>query len=676
MMFLNKYALWLCLALLPATVVRAAEAPMPADEAWKALPGYQYGQEMAPLLAIDGEVIRSMASAETRSQCAARLAALLEKSDTTLAAKQYICLQLRQVGGPAEVPVLEGLLDDSKIAESARLALASIGGRQAISALRGALGRLQGDLLVGAIHSLATRKDADAVPRLKELAGGAEPKVAAAALDALADIATQEAAAYLIERAGQVEDPLPQELAATLLRCANSLAAVGQTETAMKLFARLSQAGQPAGPRRAALLAALNPRNDRETTLLEWLGDADPDHRRLAAGLLGSLSEKQLEGLVERLPDMADMADAEQLAVLSAAVRRLGARAMPLMALAARSDQPLLQLAGIRGLGLSDDAAAVPLLIDALSAGAERAEAARQALCALPREAVVEALLKALTDRPEIRRQVFESLNRLKCYEAIDPLIAMAARQDAETFGPALEALRGIADPDQRDVPRLVELLLKVDEKNRAEVERAILIVCEKGSDRAAPVWAALDKLNPTDRTKYLPLVGRLGGEKALRAIDAALSDADPDVRRAAVRALCNWPNADLSDRLWSIADADPNKEFRQWALRAYVRVVTLKSDRPADQTLAMLKKAMQGADNVEDQQWVLRRASTVRTMAAVDWIAEYLNDPRLDQTACESIVALAHHRFLRHPNMDRFGPLLEKVGRISRDPALGERAK
>jgi len=251
----------------------------------------------------------------------------------------------------------------------------------------------------------------------------------------------------------------------------------------------------------------------------------------------------------------------------------------------------------------------------------------------------------------------------------------MAARQDAETFGPALEALRGIADPDQRDVPRLVELLLKVDEKNRAEVERAILIVCEKGSDRAAPVWAALDKLNPTDRTKYLPLVGRLGGEKALRAIDAALSDADPDVRRAAVRALCNWPNADLSDRLWSIADADPNKEFRQWALRAYVRVVTLKSDRPADQTLAMLKKAMQGADNVEDQQWVLRRASTVRTMAAVDWIAEYLNDPRLDQTACESIVALAHHRFLRHPNMDRFGPLLEKVGRISRDPALVERA-
>ena len=65
-----------------------------------------------------------------------------------------------------------------------------------------------------------------------------------------------------------------------------------------------------------------------------------------------------------------------------------------------------------------------------------------------------------------------------------------------------------------------------------------------------------------------------------------------------------------------------------------------------------------------------------MRTLDTVAWIAEYLDDPNLDQAACQAIVELAHHRFLRHPNMDRFGPLLEKVSRISKDPDVVERAK
>ena len=89
-----------------------------------------------------------------------------------------------------------------------------------------------------------------------------------------------------------------------------------------------------------------------------------------------------------------------------------------------------------------------------------------------------------------------------------------------------------------------------------------------------------------------------------------------------------------------------------------------------------MLQQAMKQAENAEDKQLVLVRASTVRTLETVAWVAGYLDDPELAQAACESIVELAHHRFLRHPNMDRFGPLLEKVSKISRDPAIAERAK
>jgi hypothetical protein len=153
------------------------------------------------------------------------------------------------------------------------------------------------------------------------------------------------------------------------------------------------------------------------------------------------------------------------------------------------------------------------------------------------------------------------------------------------------------------------------------------------------------------------------------------LASDDPAAKASAVRALCNWPNAEVADRLWAMATGKDGETSRQ-ALHAYVRVVTLKSDRPTSETLARLQKAMGLAQTPEDKQWVLRRAATVRTLDSVRWIAGYLDDSTVNQAACQSIVELAHHRFLRHPNMDQFGPLLEKVSRTSKDSGVVERAK
>ena len=89
-----------------------------------------------------------------------------------------------------------------------------------------------------------------------------------------------------------------------------------------------------------------------------------------------------------------------------------------------------------------------------------------------------------------------------------------------------------------------------------------------------------------------------------------------------------------------------------------------------------MLQDSVQLAESADEKRLALERASTVRTMETVTWIAQYLDDPELGQAACNAIVELAHHRFLRHPNMKHFGPILEKVVRISKDPSVVERAK
>jgi len=662
---------WLATGLWPAM------AEVPAEEAWKALPKYEYGQDMAPLLAIDQEVIRAMASPQSRSACAARLASVLEAAEATPAARQFVCFKLRQVGTPAQVPLLARLLSDANIADSARQALEAIPGEESAAALREALGSLHGTPLVGAINSLGARRDVPAVAKLQELAAGSDPLVAEAAVRALGNIANPQAAAFLTALARKQPAPLPQTLAVACLRCADACAAAGTTDGAQAIYTSLGQPGQARGVRRAALEGLFRMQKDRAATVLAWIVDQDAARCRIAAAHLASLSNEQLDQLGSRL---ADLPDENKAVVLENLALRQGASRHALMLKAAQSDKPELRALGIRGLGLLGDSSALPMIMARLAAGGEETKAAQAALCHLPRKDVGEELLATIQKRPELRVAAIEVLARLRYYEAIEPLVALAADSQPGVYEPALDGLQRIADPDSHDIPRLVGLLRKVPAgRHRDEVEKTIMLVCEKlpaGSDRAEPVLAALGKARADQFPQYLPLLGRLGGSKVLRIVETFLQQGEPEVKQAAVRALCNWPNASVADKLWDLASGSDAPEYRRLALRAYVRVVTLKSDRPEAETLHMLQQAMKLAEKPEDRQWVVTRASTVRTMDAVGWIAGYLDQPELAQAACESIVELAHHRFLRHPNMDRFGPLLEKVSRISSDPAVVERAK
>ncbi len=673
MLRLIGLSLLLSLVLMPTLPAIAAE--MSADEAWKALPTYQYGQDMSALLAMDREVIKAMATPATRSACAARLAALLEAPSTTPAAKQYICCQLRQVGMSAEVAILTRMLAKPETSQMALYALEAIPGEQSLAALRAALDTLHGDLLIGTINSVAARKDVRSVRKLKELAGAKDAKIAAAALWALGNIANPEAIAFVEQQTAKAANPMPLAAAIPLLRCAEALAAAGKVEQSQAIYAKLSEAGQPTGVRRAAFLVLLKSHKAQTETILAWISSEDADQRVVAAERLAALPEAELDRLAAKL---ADLPDASQLGLMEVLAKRKGKAVLPMVLSAVRGDKPEMQLVGVRLLGQIGDESNIALLVDLLAKGGKVAEAAQKSLERLPRETVVKAMLAALANRPEIRNSAFVVLTDLKCYEAIDPILAIAAQKDPKVYEPALAALQGIADPDDTDISRLVKLLLTVDGQQREAVERTIFLVCEKSPETAGrikPVMAALAKVDSSELPKYLPLLGRFGGAEIMKMIDASLKSEKPEAKTAAMRALCNWPTADVADRLWTIANGD-NPQFRAWAFHSYVRVVTLKSDRPEAQTLALLQNAMKAAKNSEEQQWILQRASTVRTLDAVNWIAGYLDDPNLSQTACRSIVDLAHHRFLRHPNMDRFGPLLEKVSGISKDPAVVARAK
>jgi HEAT repeat protein len=512
------------------------------------------------------------------------------------------------------------------------------------------------------------------VPAVIKLADNEDELVADAAVRALGNVADEPATAFLLARTDAVN---PGTLATALLRCANAMAASGKAEQAEAIYRKLSEAGQPTGARLAAFEALLAmQKTPIGATVTQWLAADDAVQRRVAARHLDALSDAELDALLDR---MNSLDEATQTTLLQVSVERKGGEMLQLATELAKSENEGMKRAGVRLLGQTGDPAAIPILMDALAAGGLVTDAARDALMQLPRGEVAPALLAALAERPASRVPVIDILARTRNYEAIDAIIELAGQDAPETYGPALDGLRVICDPDKSDIPRLVKLLLRSESGQHAdEVEKTILVVCDKlpaDADRSALVLESLRGVPESQAPKYLPLLGRLGGSEARKRIDAGLASADPAVKEAAVRALCNWPNAEVADQLLEIAKNDDNRTFKRWALRAFIRVVSLKSDRPESETLALLQEAMRLAENDEDRQLVLERAGNVRTMDAVNWIAPYLDDPKLAQAACRALVELAHHRFLRHPNMDRFSPLLKRIAKISTDPAIVERA-
>ena len=124
-------------------------------------------------------------SEEIMAMDSAELVAILNDPDATEFAKAKACQRLAMVGDAAAVPALAGLLSDPRLAHYARTALEPMPPGAADQALREALGKLDGDLLVGVINSIGVRRDPMALSALAQLRHGDDQSVTEAATAAI-----------------------------------------------------------------------------------------------------------------------------------------------------------------------------------------------------------------------------------------------------------------------------------------------------------------------------------------------------------------------------------------------------------------------------------------------------------------------------------------------------------
>lgn len=118
----------------------------------------------------------------------AKLVAILKDTQASVYAKAKACQRLAVVGDANAIPALTPLLADEKLAVYARFALEPMPRGAADDALRGALPKLRGNLLIGVMNSLARRKDPRSVDVLANYVHDEDAAVARAAVEGLAKL--------------------------------------------------------------------------------------------------------------------------------------------------------------------------------------------------------------------------------------------------------------------------------------------------------------------------------------------------------------------------------------------------------------------------------------------------------------------------------------------------------
>jgi len=184
----------------------------------------------------------------------AKLIAILKDSGSTTFQKAIACKRLAQIGNKESVAPLAALLSDNRLGHYARFGLEPNPDPSVDEALRSALPKLKGRLLMGVIHSIGVRRDAKAVDALGKLMYDQDVEIAQAASASLGTIGGPQAARLLRDGLNRTKIPVLPVVARATLVCAEGLMRASRAQ-ALELYTTLSGPSMPKVVRLAAYRA-------------------------------------------------------------------------------------------------------------------------------------------------------------------------------------------------------------------------------------------------------------------------------------------------------------------------------------------------------------------------------------------------------------------------------------
>jgi len=597
---------------------------------------YDYGDSREPLSELR-ELVQANLDSDAARQSIEQAMIELLASDATFAAKQFVAEQLSIIGTAASVPVLTTMLSEGPVSDLALFALQRIPGQDVDAALLGSLAGADRMSRIAIINTLGERRSDSAVGELESFVSGSsadDDRAARAAAAALGKIANARALAVLDTARGVTRGDVREAVLDAYLACADNLLAEGDTEGATDIYRETYEEEDSARIRAAALRGlVLSDADNAVATLLAALNRDNQQIQSAAAGLARGLpAGADLTGISDEL---AHFSDRTQIQLISAFAYRGETAAHQAVLGAARHHDADVRSAALAALASIGDESDIPFLVETATSGQppSNQEMARATLNRMPGAEIDEFLIAAIpAAAPAARAELVRSLGERNSAGAIDVLLSTATDPDQGVRSESFKSLAIVAGPDRID--ELVQLLIgEQDSDTRNEAERTVVLVSQKieGAEPAGPVLAVLPTVSDADaRSSLIAVLGRIGDASALTTLRTELSGDAPEYRRAAILALSSWPDAGPSEELLQVARSSDSQVERVLALRGFIELTRIESERPDSESIERLQTAMSLATETSEKRMVLAGLGEVYSVEALEVTVPYLDDPAL----------------------------------------------
>lgn len=627
--------------------------------------GYQWDQSRAPLAEMEQFLRESSSRPETRKAVESVLLDAL-KSESTPAAKDFICRILSMVGTDASVPVLSQLLKDEATFDMALYALDRIPGDNADAALLAALGSAKDSRQIAAlVTSLGKRKCGGSVALIAAAAGQGDAVVAETAIEALASIGGSDAINALGKMASNSQ--LKVRAQDALLRCADALSRSGKTQEARRVYEQLFSKENVPQIRSGALLGlAAVDSGAADKFVIAALKGEETLLARAAVNVIAQTENKTLLNQVIRMAGTLPPVAQVQL-VTALAENPLGIGGEAAEKLAASSDKQV-RLAAMNALSVLGSEQSVLLLSSAAASSEERDErqAAQNALYSIAGNAADQAILVGINDdtiSEDARVELIQAAVQRQS-DATAALLEAARSSNSKIASQSIRALQSLAGPE--DVQALTELVADHPGATAENTLAAAALKIENTGERASALLVRYSQTaSPEAKASLLRVMGRLGDQNSVELITREFGSSSAVVSEAAFRAMTDWPGTDFAAKLKNVSQSSTDVKTKVMAYRAFVRM--LGSDAAA------LIDAYALAPRPEEQKAVLGALAGCGSEQALAFAQTLAENANLKTEAEMCMIGICEH--LKSTQAESAAVVLRKLADSGSTDAVKKRA-
>lgn len=414
--------------------------------------------------------------------------------------------------------------------------------------------------------------------------------------------------------------------------------------------------------------------------VVELLNDKDNQMRSLALEQI-SFATKGAASTTFFASQLPKLAPPAQIGLLNAlATRGDQVAKVDILSVLIASPQESVRVAAIGALGELGDASDAPQLLKLLNSDSSDTQAAsKNSLIRLRGSAVNQSLLTELDQSSAVKRVgLIEIIVTRRAFDALPAIASCSVDSDAGVRRAAINALSTLGSA--KHIPAMVQGVLKATKgAERDAAEKALVNLCNRlfsSESRSEAVLSACSSLDDESQLELLSTVARIGGAKALQAVEATMASTRPGHHDAGLVAFCNWPEPSITDKLAKLVASSNNPIERSLEFKSLVRLASIRDKRNDLERLSRFKEAMTLAKTPEEQTLVIDKCRSAYSLETVDFVMPFVSHDKFSEIACETIVEIAHHREVREPNKDAFDKALDRVIETASDPVVKDRAQ